>query len=148
MVQVPCPLLVGCRRCGHSMRTEPWNTVYFKDSQFQIRWMDDVTMLEHIFINLNLCCIQWYKFRVCRGEGSRDTVTNLPMCTKIIKNGLFTGSQLHIYGDVTILLHTVINFNLYCIQRFKSHVDRWYGSGDTTGQSYPCAPKPQNMVNL
>ena len=32
-------------------------------------------MLEHIFINLNLCCIQWYKFGVCRGKGSRDAVT-------------------------------------------------------------------------
>ena len=52
----------------------------------------DVTMLEHVFINLNLCCIQWYKFRVCRGKGSRDTVTQyLPVCIKIMKNGLFHG---------------------------------------------------------
>ena len=50
----------------------------------------DVTMLEHVFINFNLCCIQWCKFRVCRGKGS----------------------------------------------------------GDTIGQSYPCTPKPQNMVNF
>ena len=28
-------------------------------------------------------------------------------------------------GDVTILLHTLINFNLCCIQRFKSDVHRW-----------------------
>ena len=40
----------------------------------------DVTMLEHVFINLNLCCIQRYKFRVCRGKGSRDTVTQIYLC--------------------------------------------------------------------
>ena len=40
----------------------------------------DVTILEHIFINLNLCCIQWYKFRVCGGKGSRDTVTQIYPC--------------------------------------------------------------------
>ena len=38
-----------------------------------------------IFINLNLSCIQWYKFCVCRGKGSRDTVRRI----KIMKNGLF-----------------------------------------------------------
>ena len=37
----------------------------------------DVTLLEHVFINLNLCCIQQYKFRVCRRKGSRDTVTQI-----------------------------------------------------------------------
>ena len=93
----------------------------------------DVTMLEYVFIYLNLCCIQWYKFRVCTGKGSRDTVTQI------------TRSQLHIS-----LLRTLINFNLCCIQRtgFKSHVHSRQGSGDTIGQSYPYAPKPQNMVNF
>ena len=28
-------------------------------------------------------------------------------------------------GDVIILLHTIINVNLCCIQRFESHVHRW-----------------------
>ena len=46
--------------------------------------------------------------------------------TKIIEMVYFMGSQLHISdGDVTILLHTLINFNLCCIQWFKSHVHRW-----------------------
>ena len=58
----------------------------------------DVTMLEHVFINLNLCCIQWYKFRVCRGKGSRDTVTQIyPCASKSWKMVYFTGSQLHIW---------------------------------------------------
>ena len=39
-----------------------------------------VTMLDYVLINLNLCCIQWYKFRVCRGKGSRDTVTQIYSC--------------------------------------------------------------------
>ena len=39
-----------------------------------------VTMLDYVFINLNLCCIQWYKFHVCRGKGSRDTVTQIYSC--------------------------------------------------------------------
>ena len=33
-----------------------------------------------VFINLNLSCIQWYKFRVCRGKSSRDTVTQIYSC--------------------------------------------------------------------
>ena len=28
-------------------------------------------------------------------------------------------------GDITILLDTLINFNLCCIQQFESHVYRW-----------------------
>ena len=48
--------------------------------------------------------------------------------------------------DVTTLLHVYINFNPCCIQRYKSHVHRSYGSGDMIAQSYPCAPKPQNMM--
>ena len=40
----------------------------------------DVTLLEHVFINLILCCIQWYKFRVGEGKGSRDTVTQTYPC--------------------------------------------------------------------
>ena len=41
----------------------------------------DVAMLEHVFINLNLCCIQCYKFHVCIGkEDSRDTVTQIYQC--------------------------------------------------------------------
>ena len=39
-----------------------------------------VTMLDYVFINLNLSCIQWYKFRVCRGKSSRDTVTQIYSC--------------------------------------------------------------------
>ena len=34
-------------------------------------------MLKHVFINLNACCIQWYKFHVHRGKGSGDTVTQI-----------------------------------------------------------------------
>ena len=39
-----------------------------------------ITMLDYVFINLNLCCIQWYKFHVCRGKGLRDTVTQIYSC--------------------------------------------------------------------
>ena len=39
-----------------------------------------ITMLDYVFINLNLCCIQWYKFHVCRGKGLRDTVTQIYPC--------------------------------------------------------------------
>ena len=51
-------------------------------------------------------------------------------------------------GDVTTLLHIYINFNPCCIQRYKFHVHRSYGSGDMIAQSYPYAPKPQNVVNF
>ena len=55
------------------------------------------TMLEHVFIHLNLYCIQWYKFRVCRGKSSKDTVTQIyPCASKSWKMVYFTGSQLHI----------------------------------------------------
>ena len=49
----------------------------------------DVTILEHVFINLNLCCIQWYTFRVCGGKGSRDTVHKFTRVYQNHKNGLF-----------------------------------------------------------
>ena len=83
----------------------------------------DVTMLEHVFINFNLCCIQWCKFRVCRGKGSRDTVTRVHQ-----NHEKWFISRAHSSisdGDLTLLLHTLIHFNLCCIQRFKSHVHTW-----------------------
>ena len=44
-------------------------------------------MPEHVFINLNLAIVE---FCVCRGKGSRDTVTNLPACVyQNHENGLF-----------------------------------------------------------
>jgi len=50
-------------------------------------------MLEHVFINLSPCCIQWYKFHVHRGKGSGDTVTQIYpcICTKIMKRGWIHG---------------------------------------------------------
>ena len=58
----------------------------------------DVTMLEHVFINLNLCCIQCLQVSFLYREGGfkRYSHTNLPVCTKIMKMVYFTGSQLHI----------------------------------------------------
>ena len=41
-----------------------------------------------------------------------------------MKNGLF--HELIAPYLMTILLHTLINFNLCCIQRFKSHVHSYY----------------------
>ena len=59
----------------------------------------DVTILEHVFINLNFCCIQWYKFHVCRGKGSRDTVTQITCVHQNHKNGLFHGlTAPHLMG--------------------------------------------------
>ena len=59
-------------RYGHTKlprRTEPWNMVYLKDSQLQLWWGCHHAWTR--FINLNLCCIQWHEFRVCRGKGWR-----------------------------------------------------------------------------
>ena len=110
----------------------------------------DVTMLKHVFINLNPCCVQWYKFHVHRGKGSGDTVTH--KFTHLYQNHeTWLNSWAHSSisdGDVTILLHTLTNFHPCCIQQYNSHVHRSQGSGDTVAQSYPCAPKPQNMVNF
>ena len=51
-------------------------------------------------------------------------------------------------GGVTTLLHTLINFNSCCIQRYKSHIHRSYGSGDMIAQSYPCTPKTTKHAQL
>ena len=86
----------------------------------------DVTMLDHVFINLNLCSIQWYKFRVCRGKGSRDTVTQIYPCDQNHEKWYISLAHSSISdGNVTILLHILMNFNLCCMQRFKSHGHRW-----------------------
>ena len=70
------------------MRPEPQNIVYFKDSQLQN--VMGITMLKDVFINLNPCCVQWYKFHVHRGKGSGDGIYPF-------KNMVdFIGSQLHI----------------------------------------------------
>ena len=59
-----------------------------------------VTVLKHVFINLNLCCIQRYKFCVCRVKGSRDTVTQIFLCAlKSWKMLYFTSSPLHIWWE-------------------------------------------------
>ena len=55
-------------------------------------------MLEHVFINLNLCCIQWYKFCVCEREGfKRYSHTHLPCASWSWNVVYFMGSQLHIW---------------------------------------------------
>ena len=85
----------------------------------------DVTMLKHVFINLNPCCVQWYKFRVHRGKGSGDTVTQIYPFAPNHKTWLISLAHSSISdGGVTTLLHTLINFNPCCIQRYKSHVHR------------------------
>ena len=73
------------------MHPEPRNIVYFKDSQLQMWW--GCHHAKHVFINLNPCCVQWYKFHVHRGKGPGDTVTHIcPLiCTKIMKHGWIHG---------------------------------------------------------
>ena len=67
------------------MVTQNYHCIQNHETRFTSRthssnYDGDVTMLDHVFINLNLCCIQWYKFRVCGGKCSRDTVTQIYPC--------------------------------------------------------------------
>ena len=107
----------------------------------------NVTMLEHVFINLNLCCIEWYKFHVCRGKGSRDTITQIyPCASKSWKMVYLTGLQLHIWWGCHNTLHSLINLLHPMVQVSCPWVVAFRRYDWTNG--YPCAPKPQNMVNF
>ena len=80
-------------------------------------------MLELVFINLNPCCIQWQKFHVRRGKGLGDTVTQIYRFVRKSWNIVEAHSSIS-DGNVTTLLHTLINFNPCCIQKYKSYVHR------------------------
>ena len=62
------------------MVTQNYHETWFTSRTHSSNYDGVVTMLDYVFINLNLCCIQWYKFHVCRGKGSRDTVTQIYPC--------------------------------------------------------------------
>ena len=66
--------------------------IWFPSRTHSSNYDGDVTMLELVFINRTLCCIQWYKFHVCRGRVQEIQSHKL---TCVLKNH-FTGSQLHI----------------------------------------------------
>ena len=84
------------------MVTQNYHYVHNHETQFTSRTHNskcdgDVTMLKHVFINLNPCCVQWYEFHVHRGKGSGDTVTQIyPFAPKSQNMVDFIGSQLHI----------------------------------------------------
>ena len=51
------------------MVTQNYHYVHNHETQLTSRTHNskcdgDVTMLKHVFINLNPCCVQWYKFHV------------------------------------------------------------------------------------
>ena len=124
-----------------------WNTVTSRNHSSNCD--GDVTILEHVFILLypmvqvsclwrerslswSPNCQLWLPSGVGRNRSNvhiwNDSLTNIPVCTKIIKRVYFMFiSQAHSStsdGDATIILHTFINFNPCCIQQFKSHVNR------------------------
>jgi len=79
------------------------------------------TMLERVFINVNPCCVQWYKFHVCQ-EFRRFSHTNLPTCTKNHETWLISWANNSISdGDVTTFSHALMSFKSL---HYKSHVHR------------------------
>ena len=62
-----------------SMVTQIYQCAQNHETQFTSRTHNfkcdgDVTMLKHVLLNLNPCCVHWYKFHVHRGK---DTVTQI-----------------------------------------------------------------------
>ena len=102
---------LSCRVQEISMVTQNYQCVQNHETWFISRTHSstcdgDVTILKHVFRNLNPCCIQWYKFRGCWGKGSTDTVTQIYPCAPKSKKWLI--SRAHSFtsdGDVTIRLH-------------------------------------------
>ena len=93
--------IVWFRRYGHTklcvQNHETWLTSRTHSSNCD----GDITWLEHVFIKLILCSIQWYKFCVCRRKGSRDRVTQNYRCAP---KSLKKFSRAHSFlsdGDLT-----------------------------------------------
>ena len=84
-----------------------------------------ITMLEQVFINVNLSCIQWYQ----REGFKRYSQTHQNYEKWFISRVHSSISD----GDVTC-----------CIQQFESHVHRWQGSSDMIGQRYHTHQKHRN----
>ena len=101
-IQVPCPQFVVFRRYGHTklpMCTESWNMVYFKDSQLQLWWgchyaWTDLYKPQSLLYPM----VQVSQIYACAPNQEKWFISQAH------------GSKFD--GDVTILLHTFINFNL------------------------------------
>ena len=117
-------------QCTHT-QTSTWAC----SSQFNV----DITILQHILINANPCCVLWYKFHAHKYYGSGVMVTQNYQCVQ----NQFT-SRTHSsnrIGVVTWLEHVFIKFNLCCIQWYRFCVCRRKGSRDRVTQNDQCAPK-------
>ena len=101
---LPVMMFIGC------MVQEIWShNVYVQNYEtWLVSWACssksnvDVTVLQHILINANLCCLSWYKLYVHKLHRSADMVTKLSMHPEplnILLQGLTTPNVMETSGD-------------------------------------------------
>ena len=88
----------------------------------------DVTILQHILINANPCCVLQYMFRIRKLCSHKITDAYRTM-----KHVCFKGSPLQIGCT---LEHIYINLDPCCVQWYKFHVYRGKSSGHTCSHTH------------